>query len=331
MQKLRGSKTMEKRILLYNLSVDEAHIIKDVLEKSEYTIVNQIEGDTWENDYQRVDVYDTFEAAARNSDLVLMGYDKRKVENKQFLQHVDYLEKHGIANIKSNSAQKHINLLKGIQKTRVSDNLKIPVILILGMGYETQVASVESYLCRQFEKYDYSVLHIASEEYFKLAGGVTLPEFLYSDTSRMTREKKLMEWMEKQIEESGCDVVITGLPEETFDIISDHMVEDEILSIFSDAVCFDYIILCAYNAMYDAERMTFLYDILKYKYDIEVDAMGISDKRPIILDGMRNAVGYIKIERIESLAENQFFIPKIEKSTLFSNIIAELREEIEEI
>ena len=78
---------MEKRILLYNLSVDEAHIIKDVLEKSEYTIVNQIEGDTWENDYQRVDVYDTFEAAARNSDLVLMGYDKRKVENKQFLQH----------------------------------------------------------------------------------------------------------------------------------------------------------------------------------------------------------------------------------------------------
>lgn len=322
---------MEKSVLLYNLSVDEATIIKELLKKSEYTVVNEIEGDAGKSNYQRGDVYDTFETAARNSDLVLVGYNERKVENKQFLQHVDYLEKHGIPNIKSNSAQKHINMLKGIQKTRLSDNLKTPVILILGMGYETQVAAVESYLCRQFETHDYSVLHIASEEYFKLTGSVTLPEFLYSDTSHITREKKLLEWLEEQIGESGCDVVVIGLPEGTFDIVSDHAAEDEILSIFSDAICFDYIVLCGYNAMFDKERMARLYDILKYKYNIEVDVMGISDRRPIILDGMRNAVGYIKIGQTESLAENQFFIPEIEESTLFRNIIAELREEVEEI
>ncbi len=323
---------MERSILLYNLEDSEKRVIETILKKTQYTTINMIEGEEGETKGVDKEIFGTFENAAENSDMVIVGYNKRKTEGKQFLENIAFLEENGIPHIKSNLAIKYIDTVRNSKKSKKLNSCPIPVILVFGMGQETQVYSVELYLYQQFIKNNYSILHVASEKYFKLIGGETLPEFLLDDISIIKKQKKLKKWILDKVDEKKYDAVLVGLPESAFDVISNSSEElFEMLSIFSSEIQFDYIVLCGYNTMHNSDAMQHIYNVLRYRYSIEVDALCVSNMKPMIFDEMGDMIEYLKIDKINELADNQYFIPEIEKSTLFENIITTLSEEVEGI
>lgn len=318
----------EGKVFLYNLCERDLLNVTEVLKEKKYKCVNIIEKMELD-EYFLVQMYSDFEKAVCNSDLVILGYDEKKTIGKELLNKILYLERNNVPHIKTALLKKYCNKICNVSIQTRETAVTIPMILVLGMGEMTDTVSVEQYLYRKFEENQYAVMHISDEEYFDLKGAENIPPFLEENISISDKKDRLSKWMEEKLEDQLFDVAIIGLSEDTIDIVSEKRDLNEVLLCWSDLFKFDYVILCGYNAMFEPKALEPIYNTLKYRYNVDVDAICISNRKPMMLDEIDRTAEYVLINSVKNLKENQYFIPDIWKSSLYEKIINEFTGEIE--
>lgn len=159
-------------------------------------------------------------------------------------------------------------------------NLYTPVIAVAGIGEKTNKMELQLDIYNRLKRDGYNVCWIASRNEAVLFGGQTFPQFLLKNT--MSEKNKILtynHYLKLLEQENKPDIFLIGVPGGIMPITKMHVDNFGIAAyeIFN-AVTPDFMILSAYyNSGFKGKYFEQLDNIMKYKFNVEIDCYNISN------------------------------------------------------
>ncbi|MBR5799693.1 MAG: TIGR04066 family peptide maturation system protein [Lachnospiraceae bacterium] len=158
-------------------------------------------------------------------------------------------------------------------------DISVPIIAILGTGYNVSKFDIQLYLGTNFIKKGYRVSQIASKKAGELFGFHSTPDFMFNNKySNQEKIFKYNEYVRLISKTEKPDVIIIGVPEPILPLNKKHPFNMGIIAYeVMNAVDVDYTILALMHGVYSDEFKDEMNNFFKYRYNTEIDDFYISN------------------------------------------------------
>lgn len=189
----------------------------------------------------------------------------------------ELLEKyrHDISNLYT---QEKINIQVKADKTLVN-RIKKPIVVVMGSGDRCNKFDIQLIVRDIFMRYGYNVTQIGSKGFSNYYGFYSFPEFVFDKnidlSEKVIQFNHYISYLDKS---ETSDVIILGVPGgiSPYDEKYNNGF-GEINYIVSNAINADYVIFSSIFTDYAQKYFTSLPEILKYKFNYELDSVFLSN------------------------------------------------------
>ena len=130
----------------------------------------------------------------------------------------------------SKHSQKRIEICKGneividsiVHKNK--QEIEVPIISVMGVGYNVSKFDVQLYLREMFLKKGYKVAQIGTKKISNIMGFYSIPDFMYNN--RFSGEETILrfnEFVKKVEDKEKPDIIIIGVPEPILPLNKKHL------------------------------------------------------------------------------------------------------------
>lgn len=201
-------------------------------------------------------------------------------------------------------------------------NIDVPIVAIMGIGRNVQKYNLQLYFRDRFINKGYKVSQIGTKKISELFDFHSLPDFLFNnDYSDVDKVYAFNRMIKKISIHEKPDVILLGIPDSIIALNSKHRFSFGLYAyeIFS-AIQPDFVIASLMaNDSYNDEFYSNISEMVKHKYNINIDAYFVSQFCPISNSLWAEKLTYaylpqVKIEKskykvysAEDLKQNTFF------------------------
>lgn len=158
-------------------------------------------------------------------------------------------------------------------------NIDTPVVFVLGMGDRTNKFDIQLSLRENIQKMGYKISQIGSKRYCELLGFHSFPSFMYSTKLTETNKIIMFNYFIKNIEKiENPDLIIIGIPGGILPM--NEKITDN-FGIFpyevSQAVVPDLTVFSCYQSDYTEEFFRELKNLVKYRFNNNIECFNISN------------------------------------------------------
>ena len=176
-------------------------------------------------------------------------------------------------------SQKRIEICKGneividsiVHKNK--QEIEVPIISVMGVGYNVSKFDVQLYLREMFLKKGYKVAQIGTKKISNIMGFYSIPDFMYNN--RFSGEETILrfnEFVKKVEDKEKPDIIIIGVPEPILPLNKKHLFSFGIRAYeIYQAVDVDYCILNLLSGEYSDQFETEMKNVCKYRYNVDID------------------------------------------------------------
>ena len=176
----------------------------------------------------------------------------------------------------SKHSQKRIEICKGneividsiVHKNK--QEIEVPIISVMGVGYNVSKFDVQLYLREMFLKKGYKVAQIGTKKISNIMGFYSIPDFMYNN--RFSGEETILrfnEFVKKVEDKEKPDIIIIGVPEPILPLNKKHLFSFGIRAYeIYQAVDVDYCILNLLSGEYSDQFETEMKNVCKYRYNV---------------------------------------------------------------
>ena len=185
----------------------------------------------------------------------------------------------------SKHSQKRIEICKGneividsiVHKNK--QEIEVPIISVMGVGYNVSKFDVQLYLREMFLKKGYKVAQIGTKKISNIMGFYSIPDFMYNN--RFSGEETILrfnEFVKKVEDKEKPDIIIIGVPEPILPLNKKHLFSFGIRAYeIYQAVDVDYCILNLLSGEYSDQFETEMKNVCKYRYNVDIDDFFVSN------------------------------------------------------
>lgn len=185
----------------------------------------------------------------------------------------------------SKHSQKRIEICKGneividsiVHKNK--QEIEVPIISVMGVGYNVSKFDVQLYLREMFLKKGYKVAQIGTKKISNIMGFYSIPDFMYNN--RFSGEETILrfnEFVKKVEDKEKPDIIIIGVPEPILPLNKKHFFSFGIRAYeIYQAVDVDYCILNLLSGEYSDQFETEMKNVCKYRYNVDIDDFFVSN------------------------------------------------------
>ena len=182
-------------------------------------------------------------------------------------------------------SQKRIEICKGneividsiVHKNK--QEIEVPIISVMGVGYNVSKFDVQLYLREMFLKKGYKVAQIGTKKISNIMGFYSIPDFMYNN--RFSGEETILrfnEFVKKVEDKEKPDIIIIGVPEPILPLNKKHLFSFGIRAYeIYQAVDVDYCILNLLSGEYSDQFETEMKNVCKYRYNVDIDDFFVSN------------------------------------------------------
>lgn len=175
-------------------------------------------------------------------------------------------------------SQKRIEICKGneividsiVHKNK--QEIEVPIISVMGVGYNVSKFDVQLYLREMFLKKGYKVAQIGTKKISNIMGFYSIPDFMYNN--RFSGEETILrfnEFVKKVEDKEKPDIIIIGVPEPILPLNKKHLFSFGIRAYeIYQAVDVDYCILNLLSGEYSDQFETEMKNVCKYRYNVDI-------------------------------------------------------------
>ena len=144
--------------------------------------------------------------------------------------------------------------------------IEVPIISVMGVGYNVSKFDVQLYLREMFLKKGYKVAQIGTKKISNIMGFYSIPDFMYNN--RFSGEETILrfnEFVKKVEDKEKPDIIIIGVPEPILPLNKKHLFSFGIRAYeIYQAVDVDYCILNLLSGEYSDQFETEMKNVCKY-------------------------------------------------------------------
>lgn len=234
-------------------------------------------------------------------------------------------------------SQNSIEICKGkeivIDSNTVCKNkqeIKTPIISVMGVGYNVSKFDVQLYLREMFLKKGYKIAQIGTKRISNMLGFYSIPDFMFNN--KFSSEETIFrfnEFVKKVEDEEKPDIIIIGVPEPILSLNKKHPFSFGIRAyeIFQ-AIDVDYSILTLMSGEYGEQFEVEMKNVCKYRYNIDIDDFFVSDFSIVSNSLYSSELKYVYIQKSNAIqdSKNFFYRKDLENERWFNKIEARLKK-----